>query len=381
MNYWLDCFTGTTWKEFREAGEAVSGFNERFRKHAGRIAPGDVFVCYLIGVMRWVGVLEVVGRSKNQARIWKDEEFPIRFDVKPLIMLDPEYGVPMDALAGKVDFYEKPQHKGGFKGFVRLSPNLFKKPEDAKHIISLLKHAQANPLSRPVDPKKLAQKPYFRAERQKGKTKESMLVSVPEPETQNEQQEEMQSKDDDHTATTRHCEIQYSLLKLGSEMGLDLWVARNDRNRTWNGVRLGEMPGMILELPTQFNEATNRTIELIDVLWLKGNSIIAAFEVECTTSVYSGLLRMSDLLALQPNLEIKLYLVAPDERRAKVEQEIQRPTFKIREKPLPTTCGFLSFSRLMEKVDGIQRLGLAKSLKADFLESTAEYFEAEPTDG
>ena len=380
MNFWLDCFTGTTWKEFREAGASVSGFNERFRKNAGKIAVGDVFVCYLIGVMRWIGVLEVIGRSKNETRIWKDEEFPIRFDVKPIIMLDPEHGVPMDALVGKVDFYEKPEHKGGFKGFVRLSPNLFKKAEDATYIISLLKQAQANPVSRPVDPKKLAQKPYFRAERQKGKTKESMLVSVPEPESRNDQAEDMQSRDEGQISTTRHSEIQYSLLKLGSEMGLDLWVARNDRNRTWNGVTLGAMPGMISELPTQFNEATNRTIELIDVLWLKGNSIIAAFEVECTTSVYSGLLRMSDLLALQPNLDIKLYLVAPDERRAKVEQEIQRPTFKIREKPLPTTCGFLSFSRLMEKVDGIQRLGLAKSLKADFLESTAEYFKAETTD-
>ncbi len=63
---------------------------------------------------------------------------------------------------------------------------------------------------------------------------------------------------------------------------------------------------MVEELPTQFNEATNRTIELIDVLWLKGNSIVAAFEVECTTAIYSGLLRMSDLLALQPNLNINL---------------------------------------------------------------------------
>ena len=82
---------------------------------------------------------------------------------------------------------------------------------------------------------------------------------------------------------------------------------------------------MVEDLPTQFNEATNRTIELIDVLWLKGNSIVAAFEVECTTAVYSGLLRMSDLLALQPNLNIKLYIVAPDERKDKVEQEIRRP--------------------------------------------------------
>src|SRR5258708_6189898 len=108
MTFWLDCFTGTTWEEFRKAGGAVSGFNERFRKHAGRIAKGDIFLCYLIGVMRWVGALEVLSESKNQSVIWKGAKYPVRFDVKPLILLDAEHGVPMDALAGKVDFYEKP---------------------------------------------------------------------------------------------------------------------------------------------------------------------------------------------------------------------------------------------------------------------------------
>ena len=136
---------------------------------------------------------------------------------------------------------------------------------------------------------------------------------------------------------------------------------------------------MLDKLPTQFNEATTRTIELIDVLWLSGNSIIAAFEVECTTSVYSGLLRMSDLLALQPNLDISLYLVAPDERRDKVEQELLRPTFSLREKPLARICGFLSFTALCEKVDGIRKLGLSESLKPSFLKSTAEFFTADET--
>jgi hypothetical protein len=64
MNYWLDCFTGTTWKEFREAGANVSGFNERFRKHAGKIENGDVFLCCLIGVKRWVGVNGSAWRSR-----------------------------------------------------------------------------------------------------------------------------------------------------------------------------------------------------------------------------------------------------------------------------------------------------------------------------
>ena len=62
---------------------------------------------------------------------------------------------------------------------------------------------------------------------------------------------------------TRHTEIQYHLLKLGAELGLDVWVARNDRSRSYNGEVLGAMASMLDELPTQFNDATNRTIELM----------------------------------------------------------------------------------------------------------------------
>ncbi len=80
------------------------------------------------------------------------------------------------------------------------------------------------------------------------------------------------------------------------------------------------------DLPLQFDEVTNRTIELIDVLWLRDNVIVAAFEVESTPSIYSGLLRMSDLISMQPNLNMPLYLVAPDERRDKVIAEVDRTT-------------------------------------------------------
>jgi hypothetical protein len=51
-----------------------------------------------------------------------------------------------------------------------------------------------------------------------------------------------------------------------------------------------------------------------------------------------------------------------------------RPTFSLRERPLPDVCGFLSFSSLMEKVEGIRKLGIAASLKPEFLEQAAEYF-------
>ena len=112
-------------------------------------------------------------------------------------------------------------------------------------------------------------------------------------------------------ATTLHTEIQWLLLKLGGDMGLDVWVARNDRSRSFNGQTFGTLQGLKQKLPLQFDEATTRTIELIDVLWLKGNAIQAAFEIESTTSIFSGLLRMADLITMQPNLNIPLYIVAP----------------------------------------------------------------------
>ena len=101
---------------------------------------------------------------------------------------------------------------------------------------------------------------------------------------------------------------------------------------------------MRAELPLQFDEATNRTIELIDVLWLRGNAIVAAFEIESTTLIYSGLLRMADLIAMQPNLNIPLYLVAPDERREKVLIEVNRPRFSRLSPPLSEVCRFISLT-------------------------------------
>lgn len=377
MNYWLDLFTGTTWQEFREAGATVSGFSAKRRHVAQRVKKGDILLCYLTGVMRWVGALEVGDGSTDTKRIWKDGEFPVRFNVKPLMMLEPEHGVPMEQLEGHVSFFANSKDKGKFRGFVRGSPNLFQEPKDAELIMSLLREAEQNPVARPVDPKKLARRPLYKVEPKRGAGKKATLVSVPEPDETQASATTPISEAAVEPATTRHTEIQYELLSLGAELGLDVWVARNDRSKKWNGSTLGSLPRMLDRLPTQFNEATTRTIELIDVLWLTGNSIVAAFEVECTTSIYSGLLRMSDLLALQPNLDINLYLVAPDERKDKVEQEILRPTFSLREKPLAKICGFLPFTTLCEKLAGIRKLNLSDSLRPSFLKAAAQFFTEE----
>src|SRR6187401_82951 len=124
-------------------------------------------------------------------------------------------------------------------------------------------------------------------------------------------------------------------------MGLSIWIPRGDRGavlKEWKG------QGQPLErLPLNYDDTTLRTIEQIDVLWLRGRSIVRAFEVEHTTAVYSGILRMADLLALQPNMDIKLHIVAPVAKREKVFQEIRRPVFSLLEKgPLAESCTYVS---------------------------------------
>jgi hypothetical protein len=78
MDYWLDLFTGTTWNEFREAGAKVSGFRSTRQKIVNKIKPGDILLCYLTGVMRWVGALEVIGPSKDISKIWEFDDFQAR---------------------------------------------------------------------------------------------------------------------------------------------------------------------------------------------------------------------------------------------------------------------------------------------------------------
>ena len=181
MNYWLDLFTGTTWREFKEAGANVSGFRAKQVKSGKKLKPGDIFLCYLTGVMRWVGALEIIGPSTDNREIWKEQDFPVRFNVKPVVLLEPEHGVPMEQLESRVTFYRGSEDRGKFRGFVRASLRVFEDPKDGELILSLLREAEKNPVSRPVDAKKLARKPLYKVEPRRGTRKLVALVSVPEP--------------------------------------------------------------------------------------------------------------------------------------------------------------------------------------------------------
>lgn len=126
-----------------------------------------------------------------------------------------------------------------------------------------------------------------------------------------------------------HTEIQAWLRDLGRALGFDVWVAANDRNRGYGTGRLRD--GCLDRLPSAIEQAPGAdAIRLIDVLWLERDNakVAGAFEVEHTTSIYSGIVRLLDL-ALGGDLHSPngLFLVAPDDREPEVRTQLARPAF------------------------------------------------------
>ena len=360
-NYWLDLFTGVTWQEFLDSGGSISGFRESRWAVMQSIKPGDYLLCYLTGVSRFAGVLEVTSTPfRDSTPIWKDEDFPCRLRVRTVVSLTPETAVPVAELSDRLSMFRDMKHPLAWTGRFRGSPAKWS-VADGEAVLAAVLQAQHSPIARPVDAVKLGYRP---------KAVRARIGSVTVPGT-----DDVVDTSEDVREPKVHTEIQWLLLKLGSDMGLGVWAARNDRNREFNGHKFSKLPGIKAELPLQFDEATNKTIELIDVLWLQGNAIVAAFEIEGTTSIYSGLLRMSDLIAMQPNLNIPLYLVAPEDRRSRVMAEVNRPTFWRLKPPMAEMCRFVSFSSLREAIS--QVAGYIRHVKPDFMAEVSESCELE----
>lgn len=364
-NYWLDLFTGKTWEEFIKSGAKVSGFKETRKRLVEKIQIGDYLICYITGISRFIGILEV--KSKlfyDMSPIWEDDVFPYRVNVVLIYTLEALTAVPVIELKSKLSILK--DLKSTNSCFFRVSPSKFEE-NDGIEIVNAIKSSVISPTYKEYNDKKYMRRPKVYV------TKGDIVTVPEESELDIAEQTKKETNQEIIEVETTHDEIQWLLLNLGSQMGLDVWVAKNDKNKKYNGNKFQDIKNIRNDLPRQFDDATNKTIEMIDVIWLQGDAFIAAFEVEHTTAIYSGLLRMSDLVSMQPNIKIDLYIVAPDERRYKVFSEINRPTFAKLKSPLPKICKFIPYSELKQKLQEFKNV--LHCLKPEFIEEIAESCE------
>ena len=154
-----------------------------------------------------------------------------------------------------------------------------------------------------------------------------------------------------------HSEVQAWLRDLGLQLGYDVWMAANDRGRLHEGRALGH--NCLDHLPLPISTSTGAdAIRLIDVLWLERDdgNVAAAFEVEHSTSIYSGIVRMLDLALSGSDLHAAagLFLVAPDSREAEVRAQIARPAFS---RISDLDISYISYGELERNRDAIGRFG------------------------
>lgn len=137
-----------------------------------------------------------------------------------------------------------------------------------------------------------------------------------------------------------HSQVQTLLGSIGNKKGYSVWIPSHDRSKLdWT---LGHQFTCVPDLPECYSSIFP-IIKQVDVLWVKpGSSDLAAmFEVEHSTSLYSGLLRFNDLHLTRPELKPKFSIVSDDIRRALFLRQIGRPTFK--SSGLSELCNFLEY--------------------------------------
>ena len=366
MKYWLDLFSPETYEAFSKSNRAISGFRIRQRNQAEKISTGDRLVCYMTKLSRWMGILEIEdGPFIDDTPLFyeEDDPFVVRFRVKPLVWLPKEKAVPIhdDQVWDRLTFTQGQNKRSStWTGKIRASLNELS-PADGRFLDDLL-HVQAEAGGHvyEVDEGKYRRFVTHRVRRL------DRVVSVTVPEDVAEEEDgDVQPPDD----IRESIKIQALLARIGHQMGHSLWVPKSDRGRVEQALGQERAVTFLDVLPLSYDDTTIKTIEQIDVLWLKGRAIVRAFEVEHTTSVYSGILRMADLLALQPNMDIRLHIVAPETRREKVFTELRRPVFSLLDRgPLAESCTYISYGSVNEII-GLSHL---RHLSASVLDDYAE---------
>ncbi|MCX7356875.1 MAG: hypothetical protein NT015_01805 [Alphaproteobacteria bacterium] len=330
------------------AGGEISGFSRNQETQARRhLQVGDTFLCYIVKLGRWCGALQIESTPfVDDTPLFKptDDPFVVRLRVRPLIMLSPEHAVPQtlpevwntlsftkDVVPGSVGW------GAHFQRSLRRIPD-----DDAAFLMGMLSEQAQAKKNYPLSTKdRRALEDTATVMTATG----NISVAIPDDNSD-------ETSDASPAEARESHQIQGILADLGAKMGFRVWLPKADRERVLSTITDDVRESLIDQLPMNYNEATVRTIEQIDVLWLRGRSIARAFEVEHTTAIYSGLLRMADLVALQPDIRIPLHIVAPASRTEAVLEQIRRPVFSLLDTGrLGERCSLLTYDAVREIVE------------------------------
>ena len=270
MAYFIDLFSPETYEAFARSSRDISGFRLRHKGMADRIKSGDVFVCYLTRLSRWFGLLEVIeGPFIDDKPIFvsDNDPFVVRFRVRPLLWLDIDKAIPIhnDTIWTGLSFTRGLERGSiGWTGKVRGS--LVRLDDrDGKFLAEKLTAQSTQDKLYPLDEqdtKKLLTHTVNRPDK-------VVTVSVPDDSSV------LEEPSAPEVETRESIRVQALIAQIGGRMGLSIWIPRADRGGVLKEWKDGGQ-NLLERLPLNYDDTTLRTIEQIDVLWLRGRSILRA---------------------------------------------------------------------------------------------------------
>ena len=131
-------------------------------------------------------------------------------------------------------------------------------------------------------------------------------------------------KEEIRISLSRHSEIIALLAKIGEARGYSIWIGQREQRDTASGVvERVLLRDLVTKKPASLKGVKElATVLNMDLLWLDGNEVVRAFEVECTTTMTSGLQRGSNLPASVPKT-----MIIPEEREDDYQRKMKSPLF------------------------------------------------------
>lgn len=136
-----------------------------------------------------------------------------------------------------------------------------------------------------------------------------------------------------------HSQVQTLLGAIGIFKRFDVWIPAQDRGRLdWS---IADRFQSLNRLPLDNDTLT--LLQEVDTIWLDRGSRrpVALYEVEHSTPVYSGLLRLNDVRLALP-LVTRFAIVANELRRSIFSRQLHRPTFE--RSGLSELCAFFEYA-------------------------------------
>jgi hypothetical protein len=281
--------------------------------------PGDVVLIYNSGRIRYIGEVATKTRSPHVARyFWDENTSGVTWELIYFIVNEQKVDVPIGAL-NPFFGYKESYHPMGFTQINQKAVDEF--AINFGDLLGVLRTLE----------------------------KGEQVIHAARP----SKQEVREVEEKVERAPTEHDEMQWRLIHLGMLAKCDVWVPSNDQGKQWEGHQFRD------NVLKEFHQSLDvpPSVKNVDVVWKFGPySIKSAFEIEHSTSVYSGILRLSDLRAENPNSNYPLFIVADRSRRQKVFNELQRPTFSGPALRLNEVIKYLSYDDV-RKIDEAQTNG------------------------